>query len=468
MRRGLLVIAGTAVACAALTTSAYGQGSAVYTHSACMSARNGAGIAAPCRDASAVFYNPAALAMQPSMIGVGVTGIRTDNTFTYKDPSPVANPGTVVERDPALTPVPHAYASFRVGERVALGLGAWAPYGLGIEWPLDFEGRYVSYKTGVRGIYIQPTLAFQLVPNRVSIGLGVDAVRGSIEINQRMDLGALQLPQLPVRLGALLPATNGVDFADVGLSGNAWGVTGHVALFAQLSEKLAFGARYMHSVDLDLEGDADFTQINTGIQLPAGNPLGLPAGTPVDGMLTPQFGAGGPLVDQTVKTTVPMPAQAVVGIAYQATPALNLMVDGQWYGWSKWDAFPLEMEAAPKDTLLLEYDDAYVLRLGADFTVSEALTLRAGFTTNTAAAPDVTVTPLLPENERSYVSGGLSYDITPGLGVDGFFMYVMQPDRAGRVRGREPNQGTELNIGTYTADAFLFGVTLAYRFGASR
>ena len=63
MRRGV-ALAGAAVATVLAAGALQAQGSALDQHSACMSGRVGAGVAAPCDDGSAVYFNPAALAEQ--------------------------------------------------------------------------------------------------------------------------------------------------------------------------------------------------------------------------------------------------------------------------------------------------------------------------------------------------------------------------------------------------------------------
>jgi long-chain fatty acid transport protein len=455
MRRHVLV-AGLALLTMVAVTDVQAQGSAVYPHSACMTARNGAGIASPCADGSAVFYNPAALATLPGVIGLGVTLIRTENTFIWDAGAAPSGEPAVAERGPATTPVPHGWLNYPVNERLALGFGVWAPYGLSIDWPLTFSGRHVSYDTSLRALFLQPTLAYQVMPGRLSVGVGVDVVSSSIEINQRQHLGQFGLP---------------VDFADVKLTGDAWGVTGHVGMLAQLTPRLSLGARYMHKVKLEFDdGRAEFEQVLTGIILPEPNPFGVPAGTPLDAVLAGQFAETGPLRDQRVRTEIELPAQAVVGLAFQATPVLQLLADYQWYGWSSWDAFPLEFEAAPDSELILEYEDAHVIRLGADYAWSPALNLRGGFSYGSRAAPDVTVTPMLPENDRSYLSLGAGYQVTPSLTADAFFMYMFMSDRRGRVVNRTSRTQTaeQLNQGVYTADAMLGGVTFSYRFGTVR
>ena len=73
MGRCILRPAGYAVLVAAIAAPLTAQGSSVYNHSACSSAMGGATIAAPCQDASSVYYNPGALALQPSTVGAGTS-----------------------------------------------------------------------------------------------------------------------------------------------------------------------------------------------------------------------------------------------------------------------------------------------------------------------------------------------------------------------------------------------------------
>ena len=204
-RAGAAVLAATL---AAMTAGPLrGQGSSVYTQSACVSARGGAAVAGPCLDGSSIYYNPAALVMMPSAVSAGLTAIYNTGSFTYD------SSGVEVEREAGIPLVPHAYASYRFGERWAAGLGFFAPYGLRIEWPEAFEGRFISRESALHGLYVQPTLAWEAVAGRLSLGVGVDVVRGSIEINQHVD-AALENVQL-----ALLGVPLGTDIARARLAG---------------------------------------------------------------------------------------------------------------------------------------------------------------------------------------------------------------------------------------------------------
>jgi long-chain fatty acid transport protein len=442
MGRTLLRPFGVAVALAAMAAPVVGQGSSVATQSACVSARGHAGVAAPCNDASSIYYNPAGLAFMPSALSAGFTAIHNLGSFTFDD-------GREVDRITTTPIVPHGYFSIRLGadDRLAAGFGVWAPFGLGIEWPEDFEGRFISWKTQLRGLYLQPTVAYQLTP-QLSIGAGPQIVLGGLELNQNVD-ARLAHPNF-----AAFPP--GVDLAASNLEGTGTGVGGHVGLYYRASERLALGARYMHSVNVDLTGDAVFEQRS----IP-----GVP-----DELVAQFFLPGQPFADQSVAADLTFPAQAVVGLSYAVTPQFALALDYQWTGWSSFDEIRADFEFQPDPVVLtLNYEDAHTFRLGGTFMASPQLALRAGFLYNTAATPDETVTPILPEAERQLYTAGFGYDLGT-IRLDAVYNFVNQADRRGRVFAVGPagETGTALNVGEYQSTAHLFGLTLSYGLGGVR
>lgn len=471
MRRSLAIASAAAIACVAAGTPLRAQGSAVMTHSSCATAMGGAGVADPCDDGSAILFNPAALAQTSSLITVGYTSITAGGGFTYD------RTGESLEREEGSTGVPFLYAAYRFSEKLAAGIGVFAPYGLGIDWPAcsveeinansctgtNFEGRFVSYDTKLTNIYIQPTVAFQATP-WLSVGAGVDYVSAEIDINQRLDLSEQPLPLPGVPAGTTFGSVGvrpGTDFADVGLNGTGSGLGFHLGAQARVSPWLAVGVRYLSEVEIDYEGDGDFTQVTTGVV--------LPNGAQADPLLAAQFGAGQALSDQTVTTGLTLPQQVVVGVSLNPMERLRIAADYQWTGWSSFDEAPLDFERLTDQTLVLDYQDTDTWRLGAEFGATDALALRAGFIYNTAAEKDFSVSPLLPEAERNYYSAGLGYRFSRALGVDLSYQHVDQADRRGRVRGRTPGmteaQLEARNVGVYDSDAHLWNVTFSYRFG---
>jgi long-chain fatty acid transport protein len=441
MRRSL-AIAGAAFACAAVGTPVQAQGSGVDQQSACMSARMGAGVGSPCKDASGVYFSPGGLAMQGSAISLGVTLIRASNTFRYDPGTEPVGTAAVVKREPETVPVPQAFASIKVSPRVAAAIGAFAPYGLSLSYPVcpvsdphcsgtNFEGRYTGYDNSLRAYFLQPTVSFEVIPGHLSVGAGLDLVHSTIEVHQRADAPSIGL--------------RGTDIADAALSGSGNGITANVGAVIRAGDKTSFGVRYLHSTKIDYDGDADFTQITTG--------------TVFDPLLAAQFTTGGPLADQPISTTIKFPSQLVVGVSYRPLEIVNLLFDWQRTTWSTFDKFVIDFDnaSATDRTLNLNYRNTNTFRFGTQIDWSDALAFRLGYRYNTAATPRAT--PFLPEGERNYYSAGLGFHPNGKLSADASFQYINQPDRRGAVRPDEPTTGI------FTASGMTFGFTLAYHFG---
>lgn len=439
------------------------QGLSIHSHSGCALARNSTGVAEPCPDGSAVFYNPAALATQRGVASAGALALYSTSTFTFD------NTGESFDSQQGTEAAPHAWFAARLTPRIGAGIGFWAPYGLSTAWPLEFEGRYDGYNNTLRGIYIQPTIAGELIPGRLALGVGVAAVRGSVEVFRRIDLARTAIAGTGLTFGDI-GVPDGTDFAGVRLKADDWSATFHVGLQFRPSERWSFGARYLHTANLDLSGTAEFRQIIAGWPLPPGNPFGLPPGTPIDVVLAPQFGPGGEFVNQKLSTELTLPNQLVAGVRFLATPTTKLFLDYQWTGWSHFDRAVLELEILPADTIFLDYHDASTFRFAVEVTPRDALTLRGGILHNTAAAPAVSVDPLLPEASRTSFAGGLGLRMTKRFSANVGLEFLLQKERRGRVRPRTSQSQTaaDLNVGRYSAHAVFGGVTFSYFLGRER
>jgi long-chain fatty acid transport protein len=462
MQRPYIPLALSALVMAAAPGPAAAQGFGVFEHGTCAMARAGAGSAAPCDDGSAIFFNPAGLAgMRGWTISVGATGISALGSFV----DDLSGGETDMNNDPI--PVPHVYAAYGITDRLTAGIGTFAPYGLATKWPETFAGRFNGFDNELRSIYVQPTLAYR-IHDRISIGAGFDFVIGSVEINRRLDLSAQAAPT-PAPPGTTLRQLGiplHTDFAQARLRATrATGLGGNFGVRVDATDRVSFGARYLTRVTLDYDGNAAFEAIPTGITLPAANPFGVPGGTPLDAVISRLglFSAAGPLADQGLTTSITMPDQLMAGVAVQVTPRLLLLGDYQWVNWSKFGRVDLDFAnpATPDQALEENYRDTSGVRLGIDWTAAHRWTLRGGYVYHQAAAPDETVTPLLPEGARNEFAAGVGFQVSPKLRVDVAYQFVKQSDRPGRVREIRPGEtAADVNTGMYKSRAHLFGTTI--------
>ena len=454
-----IALALTAVTIA--VSSAGAQGFGVYEHDACAMGRAGTGVANPCDNATALFFNPAALVNPnaPSRWQLSVGGTLIAPRFTYRD----SVRGTDISGTANNIPVPNFYITRQFSPRVAGGVGVFAPYGLVSEWETDFEGRFLGYRSDLKTIYIQPTVAVRF-NDKLSLGVGLDFIHSIVDLKQRVDLSTQAAA--PGVTFASLGIPSGTDFADAHIHGSSNSATLHFGIQVRPMSRVTFGARYLMRSLADIQGEATFTQVSTGIILPAGNPLGRPEGTPLDSVVAPQFRSTGALRTQHGSARINLPDQLVAGVAVRPTDRLQILGDIQWVHWKKFRQIPLAFEVLPARVLVQDYEDTFGYRLGLEYQLTPSIMLRAGALKHDAAAPPQTVTPLLPEAERAEMTLGGSFRVRPNMTIHAAYQKIWQADRRGRVV--EPTvrgpAGAAVNTGLYGGSANLFGASLAWWF----
>ncbi|MEO8138749.1 MAG: outer membrane protein transport protein [Gemmatimonadota bacterium] len=448
---GLAALTGVPVTLAA-------QGFSVNEHSTCAMGRAGTAVASPCADGSAIFFNPAGVASSAkghTTISAGGTAIAPSGGFT-DDAT-----GTTSNLNNKVYPIPALYITHGFSDRVAAGIGVFAPYGLTTDWPATTPGRYLGYKSVIRAIYIQPTVAVKL-GSMVKLGAGFDLNIFHVQLRQRVDLSTQQLPA-PAPPGATfanlgIPA--GTDFADVNLTGNATGVGYNLGAILEPSDKVSLGLRFLSRQKVKMNnGTAAISQVSTGITLAAGNPFGVPAGTPLDAVVAGQFTGSGPLQDQNARTAVRMPEQLVGGIMVKPVDRLKLLFDVSWTNWKVFDTLSIITANLPQSNIPENFGATTAWRYGAEYEISPTTVIRAGYLFHNAAEPKGSVTPNLPEGSRSEFTVGLGAKLGSSLHGDLAYQYINQQDRRGRtVPFGQPDNGL------FTFKAHLFGAMLTYTF----
>ena len=480
-------------ACFLFTDTVRAQGFGVYEQGTCAMGRAGATVATGCGDGSSMFFNPANLAgMEPGSFtaSLGVTAIDASGDFTYDSIAEAPSTGRTVDLENDPIPVPHGYFSYGLSERVSAGLGIYVPYGLETNWPTElsngefFDGAFEGFENRVQAIYIQPTIGIQ-ASERLRIGFGPIMAVSSVELNQLSDLSQ-QVVRNPSTGNVVTDGSgNPVRFSQAGIpfhtafasskleGENEIGFGLNLGASFQATERLRIGGRFTSPITVTYDGTASFEQISTNRTIPAdlrdpntGQVL-VPAGTPVDNLLSNQFSGNGPLIKQDLQTEITFPMQLVGGLSFQATDKLLLLADYQFTQWSSFDRIALQFENPQLGTRIREenYDDTHAIRLAAEYDVLDQLTARVGYLHNTEAAPDDVVTPLLPENNRNQFTIGAGWRPIDVLEVNASYQLLQQNDRRGRVRGPVGSESvsTDLNQGLYSFGANLFATTITVR-----
>jgi long-chain fatty acid transport protein len=463
MRRfALLLLAGATSLVAALPSALTGQGFGVYEHNTCAMGRAGVTAARPCADGSAIYFNPAGITgLTGNHLSAGVTLIGAQGNFTddfLGTKSDLKNP---------LIPVPNIYFTHQVNAKLTAGIGLYAPYGLETKWDsVTSPGRFLGYNTNIRSIYIQPTVGYQVSP-KLKFGIGVAYITSHLKLRQRVDLSSQPVPDalrvpagLPVGTTfAMLGVPTGTDFADATLEANGSGFAVNFGAIWQVNDRLSIGGHWLTRKRITYDGDAKFAQVATGLVLPvAVGPL--PAGTPIDAVLAPQFGSGAPLSNGPVSTAINMPPQATLGFAYRVNDEWSVMADYQYvvWGWFNDVVIDFANPGTPDIALHPSNKDTHGFRFGTEYQYNSKVQLRGGYLHHSAASPPQFVTPLLPEAARNEFTLGAGIELRPHWHADLAYQYIRQNDRRGTVNLAAGNTG----LYQFSAHLFAAGIALTF------
>ncbi|MCP3161848.1 outer membrane protein transport protein [Myxococcus sp. QH3KD-4-1] len=354
-------------------------------------------------DSSAIYSNAAnILGVKTLDITVGDTGILPLLEFTPTGGSTQGQKLTV-------SPPPHVFAVFRPFEKLAFGVGAYAPYGARSHWEDDFVGRFRGQQSNLAAYYINPTVAYQL-HDAIRVGAGVDIVRSTVEIRR---------------------ALNFLDSeGSVHLGGGAWGVGFNAGLQAELLPgELTLGVHYRSSVAVTFEGQADFQNIPVEFQQR--------------------------MTDQRVSADVTFPATLAIGLAFYPMERLTVALDAQVTYWSSFEALAIEFPDTPalNNPIAKTWSTKAKYHLGAEYAVTPQLQARAGLVADLSPSPSETLTPDLPDADRFKVAIGAGYTTPSGLRADVGYQFVFLADTESTAPGME---------GNYSGSAHVLGVTLGY------
>jgi long-chain fatty acid transport protein len=459
----------TSAACAAASLVApatlHAQAFGLNEIGSCAVSRAFATTASPCKDASTIFWNPAAATSLPGWnITAGAAAIDLSGSFTQDT--------TFRKYDADLKPewVPHAFVNYHnPNSKWAWGAGLYVPYGLTTKWTDDFPGRFSAKKASLQSIYVQPNVAYQITPNW-SIGGGPIWGHSSVELIQSLDLATI--PANAQATFGQLGIASGTEFARLTLKGSDDALGAQIGISGRPSPNWMVGIRFLTPLEFEYkDADATFAQVPTGLTIGGTVQPPFSAGTPIDALLAPQFTGNGALTNQTADTKITHPAQVQAGLSYSGFKNWLLEADYAWIGWKRFDALPVTFNggaSANSRVLIEDYNNSSAIRLGAEYTSSyHDMKFRGGFAAAASAAPPVTVTPLLPEQDREYWTAGVGLPIGAGFAFDAAYARINTGGARGRIVERTNLQNTnataaQLNSGVFDLSANVFSFTLKY------
>ncbi|WP_029006839.1 OmpP1/FadL family transporter [Azospirillum halopraeferens] len=387
-------------------------------------------------DASAMFFNPAAMGL--------AQGHELVQTFTYIGPhaephdlratraagaggTPIAgnaDPGDIAQD----AVMPAGYAVYAVSPDLRIGISGNGPWGLVTAYPYDWVGRYHGVRSDLRTYNFTPTVSYRVIPE-VILGAGLQVQYVKAKLSAVSDAGlALGRP------GAL-DVTSDLKGDDL-----AFGAT--AGLIYRPAPGTRFGLSYRSPVFHKLEGDISFT--------------GVP----------PTLSRAFPASAAHAKLTTPEVVS--FGAYHELSDRWAVMADVQWTNWSRFKELRVSFDDPTLADSVTEerWNDSWFVSAGAAYRVSDRLTLRTGVAFDRTPMTDEFRTPRIPDENRYWLSVGAGYQITDSIRIDAAYTHIFVSDAklslTDDLTGPERGRGTL--TGRYENHVNLLGVQARFTF----
>jgi long-chain fatty acid transport protein len=363
--------AAVSVALAAFTSGAVAGGFAIGTQSGSGTGNAFAGGAAAADDASAIWYNPAAMVALPSGKQVTAAGHLVKPSFKFQDGGSTgafAAPGTGEGGDGGdWAAIPNTFFTADLGFGWRAGVAVNVPFGLATKYDAGWRGRLTAIKSEIMSINVNPAVAYKIT-DTISVGAGVSVQFLQAELSSFSGAAAL---------------------GNVKLKADDIGYGFNIGMLVQATPSTRVGASYRSSIKYGLEGDASFS------------------------------GAAGGAFEGDVRADLTVPETLSLSV-FHTMGAWEFMADVTRTRWSRVEQLIVTRTTASAGgaagstftTLPFDWKDTWRFSVGANYRVSDVLKIRVGLARDETPTHDATRTPRLPDQDRTWVAAGVQYKVS--------------------------------------------------------
>lgn len=392
-------IASISFATALLTVVARGNAARLPSQGIEAVAR-GYAFAATADDLSAMYYNPAGLALQKTPTVENGLYYLTPST-TYTGPT-----GTSFDQHKRGFALPFAYAAFPI-RGVVVGFAAYAPFGLSSDWDpkVSTFSTLATYNALVYRRY-SATLAYELTPElKLGASFQYDRVHA--------DLGRA--------LGYIPKGGDKFNFTGRGAD-YSW----NLGLLYQPAKEHSFAFTYQSNHTVSLSGITSYAPI-------------APA--------------------ESGKLDWAFPENIIVGYSWRPTPEWNVEFNYDWTKWSRLNVLTLRRAVTGPLPLVLGWKDSAYYELGATRNLAKNWHVSAGLCYSANSIPNATFSPSLPDYSKWIWNAGVGRKWGQWR-VSSVLQYSPSTTRTVTGSARSP-QG-ETADGRYVSKLWAVGGQIAY------
>jgi long-chain fatty acid transport protein len=402
--------------------SAYAAGYAIQEQSVTGLGRAFAGSAAAADDASTIFFNPAGLTyLKRAEMDIAANYISPRSEFN-NDGSSIAGviPLTGGDYGDASENaiVPNFYYAHPINDRVSVGLGVTAPFGLVTEYNETWVGRYFAVKSDMLTVNFNPSIAFKAT-DKLSLGFGVSAQYIDVELSQMADLGA--------KLG---PGPQQAD-GKVDLQADDWGYGYNLGLLYQVTPDTRLGLSYRSKISHTLKGDGELTN-----------------------------SSGAVVYDENIKADLDLPESVSLALQHQINSQWAVMADVTMTRWSRFSELSIESSQGNLSSDKSEdWENSMRYGLGLEYKYNDNWQFRTGVAYDETPIPDKTHrTARIPGTDRTWLAFGASYHYSDNIVIDASYAHLFMNDP-----DIDETDENNYNLkGSYEASVDLIGVQLRW------
>jgi len=329
-----------------------------------------AGRPAYASDSSTVYGNPAGLSyLEKSEFMAGIQPkfaiIDFDNNST-----PTSNDINLSAHFPGGS----IFYATKFSDKVGFGLGLLSFMGLAIDYGDHWEGKNWIEESAIVTLDLVPAFSYKF-SDKFSLGLGLDILWGDIK------------QQFGVE-GVTSPAQLTYEDSKFGIGLNA-------GLLYNFSSKARLGMKWRSPIALDFQDSPSF---NNGLTLPS------------------------------TKMDMTIPQELSVGLFFDTSDTLSLLLGFDWQNWEKFGEFTLQVGDTSAKALNANLENTWNLSLGMIWAVAESEKLTFGLAYDSSAVEDANRTVMLPLAEQFRISAGYMVTFSDTRMFDFNFTFITSGD----------------------------------------
>jgi len=292
--------------------------------------------------------------------------------------------------------VPNVYFVMPIDAQWSAGVGINAPWGLVTDYDAGWKGRFLADKSSIKTINVNPAVSWKPASN-VALGLGLNLQRIDAEFTNQVNYTAVLLQAS----GGAVAIPGLESSARAEGSDNAWGWNAGVLWEIDASSRV--GAQYRSPIKFHIGGNATFT-----------NPAAPGAPPALTGAVN-----NGPLANSAITSDVEIPA--IVNLSYfrALDSRWDVMADAQWTGWSSIESLTfVRADGSVLSSTPENFKDAWKFALGANYHYDANWMFRGGLAYDKSPVQTAYLTPRLPDADRTWLTAGAQYKMSPQVTFD--------------------------------------------------